>query len=618
MSAPMWPRYDSPSDLAVIEQTPLAERDLPATTYDLLVRAASLWPERVAVTVLPDADHWEAPVRRTFGELLSDVHRVANLLHSLGVGRHDAVALLSPNCDELITATLAAELAGVAAPINPGLSSEHLRELLRRSGARVLVAAGAELDAGVHATATELLASGAVTTVLTLRPTGATGKEPMSMAEAASSHPADRFLGTLPTADDLASMFHTGGTTGTPKTAGHTHRNEVVDAWMIAANSLLDQDSTTFAALPLFHVNALVVTLLAPLFRGQPVLWAGPLGYRDFSLYGCFWKIVERYGVAAMSAVPTVYSVLFGCPVDADISSLKAAMVGASALPQAVRDGFQKHTGVELVEGYGLTEATCASVRGFPGFQRPGSVGQRMPYQRIKAVEIADDGQWRDLPAGEVGVLAIAGPTVFPGYVVGWSEHGPVYDALGKLVDGWLDTGDLGRVDEDGFVYLTGRAKDLIIRGGHNIDPSVIEDAVLAHPEVTGALAVGRPDKHAGEVPVVYVTLAPDATVDAEALREWAQLQIIEQAAAPKAVIVLDALPLTAVGKPYKLALRAAATRDAVTAELADLDAVTGLDAVIEDGSVVAVVSVTSGNVAETVAARLGAYALTWRIATRS
>ena len=158
-----------------------------------------------------------------------------------------------------------------------------------------------------------------------------------------------------------------------------------------------------FAALPLFHVNALVVTVLAPLFRGLQVVWAGPQGYRDQALYSHFWKLVERYRVTTMSAVPTVYSVLAGCPVDADISSLRFAVVGASPLPQAVRDGFESATGIRLVEGYGLTEATCVSALSFPDHPRPGSVGQRLPYQQVKAVQVTADGEWVDLPAGQVG-----------------------------------------------------------------------------------------------------------------------------------------------------------------------------------------------------------------------
>jgi fatty-acyl-CoA synthase len=488
---PRWPAYAAPADLAAIEAVPLAERDLPESTYALLARAATTWPDRTAVTVLPDASRWREPVRRTFAELLADVHRYANLLHALGVRRTDAVALMAPNCAELIPATLAAQLAGIATPLNGSLSRQHLAELLRRSGARILITAGPELAADMWDTARALARDGLLHTILILRPTGAvsTSEPPPTVQGANVGYLGDlaggldplAFAGVPPRATELAAFFHTGGTTGMPKLAAHTHANEVVDAWTLAANSLFDEQSTFFAALPLFHVNALVVTLLTPLFKGQGAVWAGPLGYRDPALYGEFWKIVEHYRIATMSAVPTVYAVLAQCPVDADISSLRYALVGASPLPAAVRDGFQAHTGIALVEGYGLTEATCASARGFPDAPRPGSVGQRMPYQRVKVVRIGEDGTWEDLPTGEHGVLAISGPAVFPGYVTGRDEHGPVLDGLGKLVDGWLDTGDLARIDTDGFVHLAGRVKDLIIRGGHNIDPALIEDALLAH-----------------------------------------------------------------------------------------------------------------------------------------
>ena len=263
-----------------------------------------------------------------------------------------------------------------------------------------------------------------------------------------------------------------------------------------------------FAALPLFHVNALVVTLLAPLFNGHHVVWAGPLGYRDPALFTHFWKLVQRYRITAMSAVPTVYAALAARPVDADISSLRLAIVGASPLPPAVRDSFRSTTGIALIEGYGLTEATCVSALNFPDHARAGAVGLRLPYVQTKVVEVDATGQWVDLKPGQIGTLAIKGPTVFPGYVTGRGPDGPLLDDLGKVRDGWLDTGDLARLD-DGFVYLVGRAKDLIIRGGHNIDPAVIENTLLAHPAVTGAQAVGRPDIHSGEVPVAFVTLAP-------------------------------------------------------------------------------------------------------------
>ena len=383
---------------------------------------------------------------------------------------------------------------------------------------------------------------------------------------------------------------------------------------MVAAIGMPDPESVIFAALPLFHVNALVVTLLAPLFKGDRVVWAGPLGYRDTTLYAHFWKLVERYRISTMSGVPTVYSVLAGCPVDADISSLRFGLVGASALPKAVQESFESATGVPLLEGYGLTEATCASARSFPGQQRPGSVGQRLPYQHMKAVQVTADCDWVDLPPGRVGVLAINGPTVFPGYVTGRGADGPVLDGLGKLHDGWLDTGDLAHVDADGFVHLVGRAKDLIIRGGHNIDPAAIENALLAHPAVTAAQAVGRPDVHAGEVPVAFVTLAPGATASPDELRAWTADHVPEQAAAPKVVTVLDAIPVTLVGKPFKPALRAEATRNAVADALRGVPSVTGVRGTVEDGAVVAVIDLAPGADETSVKEALDRFAITWRL----
>ncbi|NUT95377.1 MAG: acyl-CoA synthetase [Saccharothrix sp.] len=611
----LWPRYTGPADLAAIEAVPLADRGLPESTYALLTRAAERWPERTAISVLPEAARWREPVERTFAELLADVHRYANLLHDLGVRRGDAVALMSPNCAELVPATLAAQLAGIAAPLNGNLSHDHLAELLRLSGARVLITAGPELAPQVWDNARAL--AGELDAVLVLRPTGAPATLPALdgvrvgyLDDLAAGADPESFAGQPPRSSDLAALFHTGGTTGSPKLAAHTHANEVADAWMIAIDSQFDVDSVVFAALPLFHVNALVVTLLAPLFKGQRAVWAGPLGYREPALYGQFWQIVEHYRIAAMSAVPTVYAVLAQCPVDADVSTLRFAMVGASPLPAAVREGFQSRTGVTLVEGYGLTEATCASVRGFPDSPRPGAVGQRLPYQSVRVVS-PDTGE--ELPPGATGVLAISGPTVFPGYVIARDDRGHVLDGMGKLVDGRLDTGDLARVDADGFVTLAGRAKDLIIRGGHNIDPAVIEDALLSHPSVTAACAVGSPDDHAGEVPVAYVTLTPGATATEADLLAWAADRVPERAAAPKAVTVLDALPVTDVGKPYKLPLRADAARRAIS------EALTGVEvgAVVEDGSVVVTVTVPSDVDESAVEDVLGRFAIASRVEVR-
>lgn len=171
----LWPRYAAPTDLTTIEAVPLRDRGLPESTYALLTRSARMWPDRLALTVLPDGARWREPLQRSFSELLDDVHRYANLLHRLGVRRRDTVALMAPNCAELIPATLAAQLAGVAAPVNAAQSQQHIAELLRRSGARVLVAAGPELAPDTWAAALEVAVSGRVDAVLVLRPTGAAG-----------------------------------------------------------------------------------------------------------------------------------------------------------------------------------------------------------------------------------------------------------------------------------------------------------------------------------------------------------------------------------------------------------------------------------------------------------
>ena len=497
------------------------------------------------------------------------------------------MTLSSVNTSMLYAATLAAQAVGIAAPVNPALSGERIAELIRRTGSRVLVAAGPELDPQLWQRLLEVARQAGMTAVLALRPDGAHGDPPALgltgdapaagtpdgrgpfvayLDDMIAGQPSGHLAGAdLPQADDLAAFVHTGGTTGAPKIAAHTHANQLACARGIALCSGLAPGEAMLGGLPLFHVNALIVTGIAPMFSGARVVWPGPAGYRDKALYTRFWQIIEHYQIAAMSAVPTVYGTLAQVPVDADISTLRLPIAGAAPLPASVREAFAAHTGRRLLEGYGLTEATCASTWTRPGEERPGSVGRALPGQQVKAVRIGDDGSWTDCAPGETGVLAIGGPAVFAGYVTDPRPGGPRVSRDGVVRDGWLDTGDLGRVDAGGFVYLTGRAKDLIIRGGHNIDPRVIEDALLAHPAVRAAAAVGRPDRHSGEVPVAYVVPAGPGRFDEAELLAWAGTAIGEPAARPKRIYPIDAIPVTEVGKHFKPALAADAAVRAVT-----------------------------------------------------
>ena len=553
----------------------------PASTYQLLLDAATAWPDGIATQWIPDpADHSRC-LAWTYAELAGTVTRIANALTALGVRRADAVTLSSVNTSMLYAATLAAQAAGIAAPVNPALSAERIAELIRRTGSRVLVAAGPELDPQLWQRLLEVAHQAGMTAVLALRPDDAHGVPPplgetgdpdghspvvAYLNEMIAGQPADRLVGAdLPEAADLAAFVHTGGTTGAPKIAAHTQANQLACGRGIAQCSGLAPGEAMLGGLPLFHVNALIVTGIAPMFSGAQVVWPGPAGDRDKALYARFWQLIEHYRVAAMSAVPTVYGTLAQVPVNADISSLRIPIAGAAPLPASVREAFARRTGRRLLEGYGLTEATCASTWTRPGEERPGSVGRALPGQQVKAVQIGDDGEWTDCAPGQTGVLAIGGPAVFAGYVTDPRLGGPRVSQDGAVRNGWLNTGDLGSVDVDGFVYLAGRAKDLIIRGGHNIDPRTIEEALLRHPAIRAAAAVGRPDRHSGEVPVAYVVPAVPGRFDEAELLAWAGTAIGEPAARPKHIHPVDAIPVTEVGKHFKPALAADAAARAVT-----------------------------------------------------
>jgi fatty-acyl-CoA synthase len=586
---------------------------LPESIYQLLLDAAGAWPDAVATQWIPDPGDYTRRLDWSYAELAAMVTRIANALTALGVRHQDAVTLSSVNTSTLYAATLAAQAVGIAAPVNPALSSERIAELIRRTGSRVLVAAGLELDPQLWLRLLEVARQSGMTAVLALRPDGARGTPPALgpaddapaggtpngrapvvayLDEMIAGQPDSHLAGAdLPEADDLAAFVHTGGTTGAPKVAAHSHANQLACGRGISLCSGLAAGEGMLGGLPLFHVNALIVTGIAPMFSGARVVWPGPAGYRDKALYSRFWKIVEHYQIAAMSAVPTVYGTLAQVPVDADISSLRVPIVGAAPLPSSVREDVARHTGLHLLEGYGLTEATCASTWIRPGEERPGSVGRVLPGQQIKAVRIGD-GSWADCAPGEIGELVIGGPAVFAGYVTDPDLGGPRVSREGVVHDGWLDTGDLGMVDAGGFVYLTGRAKDLIIRGGHNIDPQVIEDGLLRHPAVRAAVAVGRPDRHSGEVPVAYVVPADPGRFEEAELLAWASTAIDEPAARPKRIYPITEIPVTEVGKPFKPALLADAAVRAITEALTAAGVADArVTAAYEDGRLVVTVT---------------------------
>jgi fatty-acyl-CoA synthase len=315
----------------------------------------------------------------------------------------------------------------------------------------------------------------------------------------------------------------------------------------------LQPGDTFMCGLPMFHVNATTATGSFPLAIGGHILLLTPQGYRDPGVVKNFSHIVEHYRGVFFSAVPTVLSMLLAnLDTSADISSLKFLLCGAAPLSVQLFKDFEQSTGMKIVEGFGQTEGTCGSIVNPSGGQRKiGSVGLRLPYQQAKVFILDEDGGFqREAQTNEIGTLCIKGPNIFPGYL------DPQQNEKIWPQPGWLNTGDLARQDEDGYFWLTGRSKDLIIRGGHNIDPGLIEGPAQAMTEIELAAAVGQPDAYAGEVPVIFVQLQKGAQISATDILNSLADKIGERAAVPKEVFIIEQMPLTAVGKIFKPKLR--------------------------------------------------------------
>lgn len=556
---------------AIGEQWP--PHDLPESSYELLRRSAETYAERIAISYFETAENHHQTRKLNYRELFQGVTRVANLLHRLGVCQGDVVALLLPNLPETHLALWGAEAAGVVMPLNPFLEAKAISTLLSTAQAKVLITL--ESDPVLIEKMFDALADAPTVknVVLVSSEIGFSCEEIQSRFTALQSpvkvHDFTKCFLNAPvdhleskrkiSPDEVASYFCTGGTTGLPKIAVRTHAQVIANTWMVSAmlGAALNEESVLFCGLPLFHVNGVIITGLVPFFKGASVLLGTPLGYRTSGLIPKFWEIVEQHRVTAFSAVPTLLVSLLEHPsAGYDVSSFRFAICGAAPLSAEVLQRFEQTCQISISEGYGMTETSCvASLNPVDGEHRPGSVGLPLPAQELQAAILDANGNYiRDAKTDEVGVVGISGPNIFSGYInARHNEHAWINRGDGKK---WLNSGDLGKIDKDGYLWLTGRAKDLIIRGGHNIDPSVIEEALYAHPEVGLTAAIGRPDGRVGELPVAYVQLRDGASVSEAALLTFVSKTIGERAAIPKAIIILEALPLTSVGKIHKPTLR--------------------------------------------------------------
>jgi fatty-acyl-CoA synthase len=548
------------ADIEAIERIPLEHQSDVWTVYELIVRGASIDPDKVAFYCLQNGNPDETPETITYRQLVARINKAANLFRSLGVTQNDAVGILLPIVPHSYYTMLGALTAGIASPLNWMLEPEQIASLLNATRAKVLVALGPSRNFNIHEKVVALRDRvPSLQHVLQVKSLDSGIDPARDFDVLCDSHSGTdlEFSRRINPADD-ALYIQTGGTTGAPKIARLVHRGIAYKCW--AYSVLLEQqpNQTVFAASPLFHVGGIVYGTIGALARGMTSVLLGPLGFRTANVVQNYWKLVERYRITDLFGVPTVLSALANVPINANIASLRPyTMTGSAGLPAPVANYFAEKCGVRILSNYGMTENTATiTVPPRDGEPRFGSSGIRLPYTEVRTVLVDENATiQRDCEANEIGEIIIRGPGVIPGYLD---------ETLNKtlfLAGGWLRTGDLGRLDDDSYLWVTGRTKDLIIRGGHNIDPSLIEQTLMSHGSIALVAAVGKPDSYAGELPIAFVQLKPGARVSAEELKDYAKNRISERAAAPVDIFIVDAMPLTGVDKIFKPELRLRAAR---------------------------------------------------------
>jgi len=451
-------------------------------------------------------------------QFLAAVQRAAATLRGHGVSAGDVVAVMLPNTAGFVVSLFAAWRLGAAVtPINPSLTPTEVTYQVSDAAAKALIVQTApEFDAGAPTVTTDDLAVG----------------EPTPGLMDAPQFP-DRAL---------ALLIYTSGTTGRPKGVMLDHANLNAMCGAVIDGFEMTQQDHSLLILPLFHVNGIVVGTLSPLLAGGRATIAGRFKVDTF------FDRIEQSQATYFSAVPTIYTMLCGLPasVKPDTSSVRFAVCGAAPASVELLKAFESRYGIPIIEGYGLSEGSCAStVNPLSGTRKAGTVGLPLPGQTIRVV----DASGNPVPEGEAGEVVIKGANVMRGYLNRPEETAKT------IVEGWLHTGDVGRFDEDGYLVLVDRAKDMIIRGGENIYPREIEAVAYQLPQIAEAAVVGRTHPLYGEEPVLFVSLHPDENLDTDTIREHLRGSLSKYKL-PVEITIMDDLPKNAVGKIAKPELR--------------------------------------------------------------
>lgn len=559
--------------IAEYEKTPCAERFPLTTSYDILKNAGVLFNKDTALIQLITAEVDEQPVGQSFGELSDKITQVANLLHQLDVKRNDTVSILLPSIMENQLAIWGSQATGIANPINHFLNVDHIIEIMNEVKSKVLITLAPDESLDLTNKVRLIIEKvPSLTTVLTVKSTPNNQNSNfdykkitvLDFADSITKQASKQLIADAPIADNIAMYFHTGGTTGRPKVAKLQHSGIAFIAQIYCDFNRHHGRSTTLNPLPLFHVFGAIAASLGMFIQGRTVVMMTADGFRHPNVVKNWWYFVERYQVVFFPTVPTIMTALLNQESECyDLSCLKYVGSGSAPLPVELKKAFEKKYLCEVTNGYGMTEVSCLVTRIIPGFELPeDTVGNPIPYTSAVAAHVANNKLIKICDPGEAGVILVKGPHVFAGY------FDDKDNANAWVEKDWFNTGDIGVVDNNGHLRLTGRAKDLIIRGGHNIDPQLIENALLGHEAISQAVAVGQPDSYAGEVPVAYVVLKPNKIVTEESLLTYCGTCISERAAIPKRIEIIKEIPVTAVGKVFKPTLRNFATEFAVHALL--------------------------------------------------
>jgi len=451
--------------------------------------------------------------------------RVAGLLHERGLGPGDRVGIMMPNVAEVPVVYYGILRAGgVVVPMNPLLKAREVAYYLGDSGAGQIFAWHAFADqarGGAEQAEAELIVVD-----------GASFRDLL-----ASAAPDNQVAGQDD--EDTAVILYTSGTTGHPKGAELTHGNLISNTEVARADIVrAHPDDVIFGGLPLFHVFGQTVALNVAVASGA-CLTLLPRFSAEHAL-----RIIADHRVTVFEGVPTMYVALLhqSDRANYDVSALRTCISGGAALPVQVLRGFEEAFGVPVLEGYGLSETSPVASFNHPDRERkPGSIGTPIRDVQMRAVDRED----HEVPQGEVGEIVIRGPNVMKGY---WQRPEATAEAI---LDGWFHSGDLARVDEDGYFYIVDRKKDLIIRGGYNVYPREIEEVLYEHPAIAEAAVIGLPHPALGEEVGAAVVLKPGAAISAEELRDYVKGQVAAYKY-PRHVWIADALPKGATGKIQK------------------------------------------------------------------